>query len=393
MTDEAVNIQRIAAKIGQDESRLLSGFATNNASAKRAWPEKEIHYRPPFALDRDRIFYSGAFRRYTGKTQVIYFVSLLDEQLTSRSLHTLSVAQIARTIGRLLSLNTDLIEAIALGHDLGHPPFGHDGETALSKVSWQYGVGHFHHNIQSLRVVDTLAKKGRGLNLTFQTRDGILSHNGEVHDQALSFNPVKTEQELAEYIAAMENGEAADMLPATLEGCVVRITDTIAYIGQDIDDAIRIGLIRREELPQEATEALGASTGQIIETLVNDVVASSYGKNYVAFSPRISSALLRLKQFNYKAIYKSPKLKINHERIIRGFEILFAHFLDRLKKGDHSSEIFEHFLISKAGAYLESTPDELKVRDFIAGMTDRYFSQLLQKIIVPQMGDFKIINE
>jgi len=393
MQEKTVDIQSIAAKIDSAESGMLSEYATTNASAMRAAPEKEIHFRPPFALDRDRIFYSGAFRRYTGKTQVIYFVSLLDEQLTSRSLHTLSVAQIARTIGRLLSLNLDLIEAIALGHDLGHPPFGHDGETSLSKVSRQYGIGEFHHNIQSLRVVDVLAKKGRGLNLTFQTRDGIISHNGEVHDQALPFNPGKTEKDLTTYIGQMESGESAEMLPATLEGCVVRITDTIAYIGQDIDDAIRIGLIRREDLPAEATEVLGTSTGQIIETLVDDVVTCSYGKNYVAFSNRISEALFRLKQFNYRAIYKSPRLKVNHQRIEKGFEILFAHFLERLMKQDIGSEIYEHFLVSKAENYIRKTPDVLKVRDFIAGMTDRYFSQLLQKIIVPQMGDFKIINE
>ncbi|MEJ2055702.1 MAG: HD domain-containing protein, partial [Calditrichaceae bacterium] len=259
-------INRIAEAIDFREEKLLSEFAAKNSRAYRKNEEKEPHYRPPFALDRDRIFYSGAFRRYTGKTQVIYFVSLLDEQLTSRSLHTLSVAQIAKTIGRLLSLNTDLIEAIALGHDLGHPPFGHDGEQFLSGISEKHGIGQFHHNLQSLRVVDVIAKKGRGLNLTFQTRDGILSHNGEVDDQGLEPNPAKKEKDLQNFIRAMENGEMQDMRPATLEGCVVRLTDTIAYIGQDIDDAIRIGLISRDELPKEATAVLGDSNGAIIET-------------------------------------------------------------------------------------------------------------------------------
>jgi len=142
-------LKEIAEQKNKQEESLLSAFATSNAQAHRRFTEKAIHYRPPFALDRDRIFYSGAFRRYTGKTQVIYFVSLLDEQLTSRILHTLSVAQVSRTIGRFLSLNTDLIDAIALGHDLGHPPFGHDGEKFLSEISQKYGLGHFHHNIQS----------------------------------------------------------------------------------------------------------------------------------------------------------------------------------------------------------------------------------------------------
>ena len=365
-------INEIAQTIDSREEQLLSEYAVKNSQAYRRYAEKEIHYRAPFALDRDRIFYSGAFRRYTGKTQVIYFVSLLDEQLTSRSMHTLSVAQIAKTIGRLLSLNTDLIEAIALGHDLGHPPFGHDGEQFISKISVNNGTGQFHHNLQSLRVVDVIAKKGNGLNLTFQTRDGILSHNGEVDDQGLEPNPNKKEQDLIDFTEAMIKGEDVDMQPATLEGCVVRLTDTIAYIGQDIDDAIRIGLIKRDELPVEATRVLGDSNGKIIETLVNDVVRTSYNKNYISFSSKIYESLSVLKKYNYQAIYKSPNLKINHERIERGFEILFNHFLKVLKNGDKDSEIYKHFLSSKSDKYCKKNTDEIIVRDFLAGMTDRY---------------------
>ena len=386
-------LQDIAREIDQNESGLLVATATPNSVAMRMTDERDLHYRPPFALDRDRIFYSGAFKRYTGKTQVIYFVSLLDEQLTSRILHTLSVSQVSRTIGRMLSLNTDLVEAIALGHDLGHPPFGHDGERFLSMVSKKYELGAFHHNIQSLRVVDRIAKQGQGLNLTFQTRDGILSHNGEVHNQGLEAHPHKTESDLQDYIIEMESGHTVDMRPATLEGCVVRLTDTIAYIGQDIDDAIRIGLIKREQLPEAATSVLGTSNGKIIETLVNDVVEMSRGKNYVSFSEEKAAALLELKKFNYRAIYKSPKLKINHERIERGFEILFAHYLEALKSKEEDSEIVQHFLGSKSERYIKTTSDELKVRDFLAGMTDRYFSNMLQKIVVPQMSDFTITNE
>ncbi len=379
--------------MNRKEAALLSAFATPNKTAIRMQEEREYHPRPPFALDRDRILYSGAFRRYTGKTQVIYFVSLLDEQLTSRSLHTLSVAQISKTIGRFLGLNTDLIEAIALGHDLGHPPFGHDGEKFLSKISQKYALGQFHHNIQSLRVVDHIAKKGQGLNLTFPTRDGILSHNGEAHNRQLVPYKDKTEDDLREYIRQMEDTGAVDMMPATLEGCVVRLTDTIAYIGQDIDDAVRIGLIKREDLPGIAVEHLGNSTGQIIDTLVKDVVETSYNNNYVSFSPVISEVLLELKKFNYRAIYKSPRLKVNHERIERGFEILFEYFLKQLKRKNRESEIYQHFLISKSQKYLTQTPDELKVRDYLAGMTDRYFAKVLEKIIVPQMAEINVRNE
>ena len=387
------NINELAREIDLREETLLSPYAVKNSQAYRTGKEKESHYRPPFALDRDRIFYSGAFRRYTGKTQVIYFVSLLDEQLTSRSLHTLSVAQIAKTIGRLLSLNIDLIEAIALGHDLGHPPFGHDGEQFLSKISVKHGIGQFHHNLQSLRVVDIIAKKGNGLNLTFQTRDGILSHNGEVDDQGLEPNHDKKEKDLIEFCRALIDGKNVDMQPATLEGCVVRLTDTIAYIGQDIEDAIRIGLIKRNELPSDATKVLGDSNGQIIENLVNDVVRTSHGKNFIGFSSKIYQALFLLKKYNYQAIYKSPKLKVNHRRIERGFEILFDHFLQVLKEKDKNSEIYSHFLNSKSDTFCRNNPDEIIVRDFLAGMTDRYFTEVLENLIVPQMADIKIMNE
>jgi len=191
----------------------------------------------------------------------------------------------------------------------------------------------------------------------------------------------------------MESGNSVDIKPATLEGCVVRLTDTIAYIGQDIDDAIRIGLIKRDQLPEEATSVLGTSNGEIIEILVNDVVETSYGKNYVAFSEAKAAALLELKKFNYRAIYKSPKLKVNHERIERGFEILFETYLQALKDNEQDIEIYQHFLGSKSRMYLDATSDELKVRDFLAGMTDRYFSNMLQKMVVPQMSDFTIFNE
>jgi dGTPase len=385
-------LKELAEKIDKQEAKLLSPFATANDNALRMKEETDIHYRPPYALDRDRIFYSGAFKRYTGKTQVIYFASMLDEQLTSRIVHTLSVAQIAKTIGRLLSLNTDLIDAIALGHDLGHPPFGHDGEKFLTQVSKKYSIGQFHHNIQSLRVVDTIAKMGRGMNLTFQTRDGILSHNGEAHNEVLEPNLSKSESDLLNYIEKMDQGENIDMMPATLEGCVVRLTDTIAYIGQDIEDAIRIGLIKREDLPKEAASVLGIYNGKIIETLVNDVVLNSYSKKYVCFSENTSRVLRDLKEFNYQHIYKSDKLKVNHEKIERGFYLLFEHYLDHLQTENKSSEIFKHFLDYKIPDYRAENSNELVVRDFVAGMTDRYFIKMLQKMLIPDISSYKTEN-
>jgi dGTPase len=379
------SVFQIAAEVNRFQESHLSEFATKDSAAIRKYPEKHENFRPPFALDRDRIIYSGAFRRYTGKTQVVYFASMLDEQLSSRSIHTLSVSQVARTIGRLLGLNIDLIEAIALGHDLGHPPFGHDGELYLSRVSERYGIGRFFHNIQSLRVVDFISKRGEGLNLTFQVREGVLSHDGEVHDRRLMPNENKKEGDLESYILKREGGEEPVFYPMTLEGCVVRISDTIAYIGQDIEDAIRLKLIDREELPAVCTNVLGNNNGAIIEILVQDVVENSYGCNYITFSKEISEALKELKQFNYRKIYKSARLKVNHERIARGFELMFDQFLKDIEKTNRKSPIFQHFLNGKVEKYLQKTPPAVQVRDYMAGMTDRYFTKILKELVIPEV--------
>jgi len=363
----------------------LSPYATRSQRAVRRLDEA-ADPRSPFSLDRDRILYSGAFRRYSGKTQVIYFASQLDEMLTSRSIHTLSVAQVSRTIGRFLGLNQELIEAIALAHDLGHSPFGHDGERFLSEICENHRIGQYHHHIQSLHIVDHIAKHGRGLNLTFQVRDGILSHDGEVHNQKLCPHPSKTEKELQRYILKRKKGEEIEMMPATLEGCVVRISDTIAYIGQDIEDAIRIGLVKRTDIPADLRKNLGSTNGEIIDTLVKDVVYHSLGKNYICFSKEISDKLYRLKQFNYRRIYFSEHLKRDHEKIEVGFRLLFERFLKDIKQKNQKSSIYKNFLESKHSSYLNSFNEAEKVRDFIGGMTDRYFVEALNELIIPEIS-------
>ncbi len=374
----------ITQKIIEETEANLSPEATRSADAWRRFPEAPDP-RSPFALDRDRILYSGAFRRYAGKTQVIYFASVLDEMLTSRIIHTLSVSQVARTIGKFLRLNHELIDAIALSHDLGHSPFGHDGEKFLSEICEAHGIGQYHHHIQSLHIVDRVAKKGQGLNLTFQVRDGILSHDGEVHNQQLLPHRGKTEADLQEYIRRKKAGQDVEMMPATLEGCVMRISDTIAYIGQDIEDAIRIGIIRRDDIPKDLQQTLGRTNGEIMDVLIKDVIFNSFEKNYVCFSQEISDALLQLKRFNYEKIYYNPRIKRDHDKIQRGFQILFEHFLNDLKKGKKESRIYTDFLATKVPEYLEATNDAEKVRDFIGGMTDRYFVEVLKEVTVPEM--------
>ncbi|MEJ2049493.1 MAG: HD domain-containing protein [Calditrichota bacterium] len=362
----------------------LSPYATKSTAATRNL--KEVNdARSPFSLDRDRILYSGAFRRYSGKTQVIYFASQLNEMLSSRSIHTLSVSQVARTIGNFLALNEDLIEAIALAHDLGHAPFGHDGEKFLSDLCVANDIGEYHHHIQSLHIVDNIAKDGKGLNLSLQVRDGILSHDGEVHDQILKPVLTKTNDDLIKYIRMRKEGKEIEMMPMTLEGCVVRISDTIAYIGQDIEDAIRIGLIRRSDIPEDLMKSLGSTNGEIIDTLVKDVVYHSINKPYISFGKEVSDQLLRLKDFNYQNIYLNSGLKREDEKIKRGFVILFEIFLNDLKNDKKESKIFKHFLNTKNKQYLEKYNHAGKVRDFIGGMTDRYFVETLKEMVIPHI--------
>jgi dGTPase len=382
---------QLQLEVNQRELSTLSPYATNSQQASRRFPES-IDPRSPFALDRDRILYSSAFRRYSGKTQVIYFASQLDEMLSSRSIHTLSVSQVARTIGKFLGLNEDLIEAIALAHDLGHSPFGHDGEKFLSKQCEKHRIGQYHHHIQSLHIVDLIAKSGKGLNLTFQVRDGIISHNGEVHNQKLEPQKEKTEKDIEKYITNMKTGRKSEMMPATLEGCVVRISDTIAYIGHDIEDAIRIGLIKRSDIPKDLRISLGSTNGEIIDTLVKDVVYNSIDQTFICFSSDIADKLYQLKNFNYEFIYLSNKLEKSHDKIDLGFKLLFDIFLEDLQSNNTHSKIFRHFLDSKDKSYLYATNNAEKVRDYIGGMTDRYFVEVLRELVIPEislLSDFK----
>jgi dGTPase len=368
--------------VKQNECQL-SLFACRDEEAKRLKVELESDIRTPFALDRDRILYSGAYRRYHGKTQVFSFSNLIDEEMTNRNLHTTYVSQIARTIGKFLCLNLELVEAIALGHDLGHAPFGHDGERALSVVCKDYGIGEFHHNLESLHIVDHISRKGRGLNLTFQTRDGILSHDGEVHNQQLVPNRRKSETDLFVYTEEKKQGNKTSAMPATLEGCVVRISDTIAYIGQDIEDAIRLKILRRDELPTDCVAYLGDTNSKIIDKLVRNVIENSFGNDYIAFDEETSFYLHKLKQFNYQHIYTDANVKQANNVIFRSMRLLFDKYMDDIKRENNLSAIYKHFLNQKQAAYLESYSAAEKVRDFIATMTDFYFNEEIKDYLVP----------
>lgn len=363
--------------------KSLSPFATKDDDAIRRISLKKGDVRPPFAVDRDRIIYSGAYRRCAGKTQVFYFSSQKDEQITNRILHIQYVSQIARTIGSYLALNNDLIEAAALGHDLGHTPFGHDGEKFLSRECEKYGIGKFHHNIHSLYIIDKFSYHGKGMNLTLQVKDAIVSHNGELSEKIITPNRKKTEKDIDLYVEAMKEKSFVDMKPLTLEGCVIRIADTIAYIGTDIEDGIRMGLIKRSDIPEFAGKILGTNNGMIIDSLVKDIISNSYNKDYIALSEKVSKALFELKKFNYKRIYNNDAIKISRDKIERGFVLLYEIYLQDLKSMNKGSDIYNHFLKNRNEKYLQETNDYIKVRDFIASMTDRYFKFQLEKNIIP----------
>ncbi len=376
-------LQQIFSSIKGNYECNLSPRAFSDELATRSNSEDEDEMRSRFAVDRDRILYSGAYRRYHGKTQVFSFTNLIDEEMTNRNLHIAYVSQISRTIGKYLGLNTELIEAIALGHDLGHAPFGHDGEKALSNSCVAHAIGHFHHNIESLHIVDNISSKGRGLNLTFQVRDGIISHDGEVHNTVLKPETIKTQADIDKYIEEKTAGRDYSWMPATLEGCVVRITDTIAYIGQDIEDAIRYNILKRADIPATITEKLGNTNSQIIDTLIKSVIVNSFDKDWIAFDDETSHYLLELKKFNYKHIYTDDNVKKSNKIIYRTMDIMFDRYLDDIKTGNRDSKVFKHFLDHKADRYRESFSPEEQVRDFIATMTDRYYNEEIKDHLLP----------
>ncbi len=379
-----MDLDQIRKELEAGEDLRLSPGAARSAAALRRIEEPRLlrGYRQAFSVDVDRILHSHAYTRYIDKTQVFYLIE--NDHITHRVLHVQLVSKIARTIGRFLRLNEDLIEAIALGHDIGHTPFGHDGERFLSKLCRESGIGDFHHNVQSVQFLDRVERKGKGWNLTLQTLDGILCHDGEIHDQFLEPDTQKTFEDLRKEIALKTHNPDAALCPMTLEGCVVRMADTISYVGRDIEDAIRLGMVRRSEVPKACTEHLGKTNGEIVYTLVTDVISNSAKCGRITLSASTSEALKTLKRFNYERIYKNPEIK-SHAGAIEGlFEMLFAAYNRDIERDDRSSVIFTNFLSGMSEAYVAAHRIPEIVRDFIAGMTDRYFLMQVPENLRPK---------
>jgi len=366
------------------EREFFSPLASFSENASRRSPEN-LHgagYRQAFSLDADRILNSLAYTRYIDKTQV--FSLIRNDHLTHRVLHVQLVSRIGRTIGRFLGLNEDLIEAASLGHDLGHPPFGHDGETLLSKLCQENGAGHFHHNLQSIQFLEKLERNGKGWNLTLQTLDAILCHNGEVHSRKLKPERNRGFAEFDAQAAKMKTLDHPDLIPMTMEGCVVRMADTIAYVGRDMEDAVRLKLIKREELPLSTSDILGTTNGSIVFSLVTDLIENSLGNPCLAFTDEVSEALRVLKEFNYKRIYLEPGIKEHLKPVKDIYLYLFELYLNELETGKISLPALEHFHNGLGEPYRNSHSNVEIVRDFIAGMTDSFFIRQAPEAMQPK---------
>lgn len=324
------------------EKKILHPKACLSSKTRgRIHPEEEDELRTPFQRDRDRIIHSKAFRRLKHKTQV--FFSPQGDHYRTRLTHVVEVSQIARTISKALRLNEDLTEAIALGHDLGHTPFGHAGEAILRELH----PGGFEHNEQSLRVVDILEKDGKGLNLTYEVRDGILKHS-------------------------KGRGKILSDEPLTLEGQIVRVADVIAYLNHDLDDAIRAGIIQKNDIPKEILKVLGDRHSKRIDTMVKDVVFSTIKADYeiISLSEEVEDAMYKLRDFLFERVYY-------HELVIKEF-----------KKAKKILESLYNYYVENpqliCAEDLEETELHRKICDFIAGMTDRYAIYTFEKIFIPK---------
>ena len=327
--------------IEKREYEFLSPLACKAAESKgRIYEEEKCEHRTDFQRDRDRIVHSKAFRRLIHKTQV--FLAPEGDHYRTRLTHTLEVSQISRTVARILAYNEDLTEAIALGHDLGHTPFGHVGEKVLDSIH----PGGFEHNVQSLRTVDVIedTPRRRGLNLTYEVRDGILNHRGPV-------------------------------TPMTLEGQIVKICDRIAYVNHDIDDAIRSGVITFEDLPEREIGIIGSTHSERINNLIVDLCRNSEGRDRIELSPMMHDSLNRLRSYLFENVYNSTEVRgvSDLDKVQRIISSLYAYYME------HSDEI--------PGIYKKIEEEEgtaVAVKDLISGMTDRYALNLYDKLFVPQ---------
>jgi len=339
-------MKKIREILEEMEEKSLSPLATKSKNSRgRLKPEEECDIRLAFQHDRDRIIHSKAFRRLKYKTQVLILPE--GDHYRTRLTHTLEVSQIARTIARSLRLNEDLVEAISLGHDLGHTPFGHAGEEVLNDIV----PGGFHHAEQSIRVVDILEKDGKGLNLTIEVRDGIRKHSK-------GKSPIMPNE---------------GMKPITMEGMVVRVADVIAYLNHDLDDALRAKIIKEEDIPDTVKKEIGERYSKRIDTMVKDVIFTSLEKGEISISEKMLHAMDLLRSFMFDRVYESQKVRGDFKKCYHVLEFLYEYYM---KNRDE--------FIKDAGVEFDREPLHTSVCDFVAGMTDRYALALYEEKFIPK---------
>ncbi len=391
-------VDLLQARMKRDVNVGIHGVLDSEAS--RYYEEESVDIRPPFFRDVDRIVHSRAYARYIDKSQVFFDIN--NANITHRSLHVHIVSRIARQIGRVLRLNTDLIEAVALGHDIGHAPYGHLGEQILDDLSKENNMGIFSHNAQGIRWLSFLEKRypkkpADGLNLTLQVLDGILCHDGEVNEQKIK--PLKRkgktwEEHFVEYKDCF-NQNKIKRIPMTFEGIVVRVADTISYIGKDIEDAILLKLINREEIPDICKKILGDTNAKILNTLITDLLNFSLNNDVIGYSDEIFQALKELKAFNYEKIYirrdllkKNSSDKTFLDKLKEKFNLIFETCLKNLEEERYNTPIFrdhiEYIDDPNYSTYFKPLKSNkqlsLIVRDYIAGMSDKYFIDTYSRI-------------
>ena len=368
-------INQIKEIMKHNESHL-SKYACKSEDGIKLREEKE-DIRPMFFRDIDKIIHSQAYTRYIDKTQVFAFAN--NDHITHRVLHVQLVSKISRTIWRALRLNEDLIEAVALGHDVGHTPFGHAGEKFLNNIAEKEKIGYFCHNAQSVRMLKDI----ENLNITVQTLDGILAHNGEILLNKYEPDRNKTKEQLLEEVEKVFNlkNYSKEIKPMTLEASVVRLSDIVAYIGRDIEDAIVVGTIKREDIPKEITDVLGNTNKDIVNTLIMDILKNSIEKPYLKFSDNVFKALMKLKEWNYEYIYCSKEARKNLDILEKAFYELYYFYLDKLKRQNikieedmsYSDKNLYSFVNSKEREYKEKTDIRRIAIDYISGQTDKFF--------------------
>lgn len=352
------------------KNKYLSKYACKDEEATYFFP-LETDFRGTFYHDIDKIIYSLAFVRYMDKTQVFSYQK--HGHITKRMLHIQLVSKIARTISRALGLNEDLTEAIALGHDLGHVPFGHIGERILNEISLKNNLGYFNHNVHSVRILMNIENYGRGLNVSKEVLDGILCHNGEFAKELLV--PIKKTKEefLKEYNNTYIDKSCMDnYVASSLEGCVVRISDMIAYLGRDIEDALRLNIIEEKDIPNDIKENLGTNNSEIIKTIIYDLINNSIDKPYIKLSGNIHKSIVSLKKFNYQFIYNkanTPEMIDNYKLML---EKVYDKFLSDLKNENKESIIYTSYLRNMDSSYKNNNSKERIALDYVAGMTDSF---------------------